>query len=57
MIVYTGFSYVTSKNVVDIGKVQIDRDVNHNFQWSPLLGGILLAGGVIVILSAKKSKV
>jgi hypothetical protein len=29
MMIYTGFNYVTSKKVVDIGSVQIDKDEHH----------------------------
>lgn len=53
MMVYTGFNYVTKKNVVDIGPIQIDKKENHPVSWSPILGAILLVGGVAIIVTGK----
>ena len=56
MIIYTGFSYVTSENVIDLGPMQMNMDKNHFVQWSPIVGVVLLVGGIIVIaLNKKKS--
>ena len=55
MIAYTGFSYVTTKKVVDLGPIQIDKKENHPVQWSPIVGIALLVGGIIVVVSGKKT--
>ena len=55
MMIYTGFNYITSENVVDLGPLQINKNENHPVQWSPIVGGLLLAVG-IVILATKKTK-
>lgn len=54
MIAYTGFNYVTTKRVVDIGPIQIDKKENHPVQWSPIVGVVLLVGGIAVIVLDKK---
>jgi len=54
-MIYTGFNYITSENVVDLGPLQINKNENHPVQWSPIVGGLLLAVG-IVILATKKTK-
>jgi uncharacterized membrane protein YdcZ (DUF606 family) len=54
MIAYTGFNYVTTEKVVDLGPIQIDKKENHPIQWSPIVGVVLLIGGIVVI-SLKKS--
>ena len=54
MMVYTGFNYVTTKNVVDIGDIKINKTEDHPVQWSPILGGILLVGGVVLVAANKK---
>jgi hypothetical protein len=53
MMIYTGFNYVTTKNVVDIGDLKINKDVNHLVQWPPILGAVLLVGGVLLIVTNK----
>jgi uncharacterized membrane protein YdcZ (DUF606 family) len=57
MMIYTGFNYITTKNVVNLGTVQINHEENHPVQWSPIVGALLLVGGVVVIASGKKSNV
>ena len=54
MIAYTGFNYVTTEKVVDIGPITINQDKNHFVQWSPIIGVILLVGGVVVLVFNKK---
>ena len=54
MVVYNGFNYVTEKKVVDIGPIEINKKENNPVSWSPILGGVLLVGGIILIASDKK---
>ena len=55
MIAYTGFNYVTTEKVVDLGPVEINKETSHPVQWSPVAGAVLLAGGIALILFDKKS--
>ena len=54
MMIYTGFNYVTSKKVVDLGPIQINKEENHPVKWSPIVGVILLVGGILVVVTDKK---
>lgn len=54
MIVYTGFNYVTTEKVVDLGPLKINAEKNHPVQWSPIVGVVLLVGGLVIIVSGKK---
>lgn len=54
MMLITGFNFVTKKKVVDIGPLEINKEENHPVQWSPIIGGILLVGGVVVFVTGKK---
>ena len=56
MMVITGFNYVTQKKVVDIGNLKINKDENHSVQWSPIIGGILLVGGIVIFVVNKDKK-
>lgn len=55
MMIYTGFNYVTNKRVADLGPLKIDKEENHPVRWSPILGGVLLLGGIIVVANKKNS--
>jgi hypothetical protein len=55
MMIITGFNYVTREKVVDVGPVEVNAKENHPVQWSPIVGGILLIAGIIVMVSNKKS--
>ena len=56
MMIYTGFNYVTSEKVVDLGPLQINKHENHPVQWSPILGGLLLVGGIVIMATNKNKK-
>lgn len=49
MTIYTGFNYVTTEKIVDIGPIEINAEKNHPVQWTPIIGVLLIVGGVIVI--------
>ena len=50
MTIYTGFNYVTTEKVVDLGPIQINKEQNHPVQWAPIVGVIVIViGGFIVV--------
>ena len=56
MMVWTGFNYVTRERVVDVGPVHINADKDNPVQWSPILGGVILAAGIVVMVANKNKK-
>ncbi|MDI5896284.1 MULTISPECIES: hypothetical protein [Flavobacterium] len=56
MLLYTSFNYVTTEKVVDIGPIQINKEVNHPVKWSPIIGIILAVGGVVLIVAGTKKE-
>lgn len=56
MMIYTGFNYVTTEKVVDLGPLQINKNENHPVQWSPIVGTLLLVGGIVIIATNKNKK-
>lgn len=57
MMIYTGFNFVTKEKVVDLGPIEINKETSHPVQWSPIVGAILLIGGIVIIVTGKKAKV
>lgn len=56
MMIYTGFNLVTTEKVVDLGPLEINKEENHPVQWSPIIGGLLLVGGIVIIALSKNKK-
>lgn len=54
MMLITGFNFVTKKKVVEIGPLEVNKEENHPVQWSPIVGGVLLIGGIVMVAVAKK---
>ncbi|MDQ3048692.1 MAG: hypothetical protein M3R27_14175 [Bacteroidota bacterium] len=54
MMIITGFNFVSQEKVVDIGPIEVNREKNHPVQWSPIIGGILLVGGVVLVAVNRK---
>ncbi|MBK9728864.1 MAG: hypothetical protein WAS55_09515 [Saprospiraceae bacterium] len=57
MMIYTRFHFMTSKKIVDIGPIEITKEVNNPVQWSPILGALLLVSGIILIIVNRSKKV
>lgn len=55
MIVYTGFNYVTTEKV-DLGIMEVNVKKNNPVQWSPVVGVVLLIGGIFVVVADKKKR-
>jgi hypothetical protein len=54
-LAYQGISYTTRERVADIGPVEVTKETKKTIPLSPLLGGLALAGGVVLVaLAARK---
>ncbi len=53
---YQGITYTSREKIIDIGPIQATADTQKTIPLSPLLGGLVLVGGIVlVIVGAKKS--
>lgn len=53
MMIITGFNFVTHKKVVDLGPLEVNKSESHPVSWSPIVGGILLIGGAVVLAGSR----
>jgi hypothetical protein len=52
---YRGINYTSRETVLDIGPIHATADTQKTIPLSPLLGGLALAGGIVlVVVGAKK---
>ena len=56
MMIYTGFSYITTEKVVDLGPIIINAEKKHPVQWSPFVGVVLVIGGIVIMAMDKKGR-
>jgi uncharacterized membrane protein YidH (DUF202 family) len=54
LMLITGFNYVTKEKVVDLGKLEINKEKSHPVSWSPIVGVVLLAAGIVVLASGRR---
>lgn len=54
MLIWTGFSYTKKEKVVDLGPLEVNADKEKQVNWPPYIGGILVAGGVVLVLMDRK---
>ncbi len=53
---YKGVSYTSREKIIDIGPIHATADTQKTIPLSPLLGGLALVGGIVlVVVGAKKS--
>jgi uncharacterized membrane protein len=53
---YQGITYTSREKIIDIGPFQATADTQKTIPLSPLLGGLALVGGImLVVVGAKKA--
>jgi uncharacterized membrane protein len=53
---YQGITYTSREKVIDIGPFHATAETEKTIPLSPLLGGLALVGGIVlVVIGAKKS--
>ena len=53
-LAYQGITYTTREKVVDIGPIQINSDKTKTIPLPPIVGGIALVGGIILLVAGGK---
>lgn len=53
-LAYGGFSYTTREKVIDAGPLQVSADKQKSVPFPPILGGICLVGGIVLVLAGNR---
>jgi hypothetical protein len=51
---YQGISFTTREKVVDLGPIQMSADKTRTIPLPPIVGGIALVGGIVLLVVGKK---
>ena len=55
-LAYQGFTYSHRENVMDVGPVHVTREDHDRVSIPPILGGLALLGGIVLlVVGAKKN--
>jgi uncharacterized membrane protein HdeD (DUF308 family) len=55
-LVYQGFSYTRQEKVIDIGPIHATADKQEHVPLPPIVGGLALVSGVILLVMGAKQK-
>lgn len=53
-IAYQGFTYTTREKAIELGPLQIMAEKSHTIPLPPIVGAVLLAGGILVLVLSRK---
>jgi hypothetical protein len=51
---YQGITYTSREKIVDIGPIHASADTQKTIPLPPLLGGLALAGGILLVIMGRK---
>jgi uncharacterized membrane protein len=56
-LVYQGITYTTREKVVDLGPLKITAQKEKTIPLPPILGGLALVGGIVLVVAAARKSV
>jgi hypothetical protein len=51
---YQGINYTTHRKIVDIGPIQASTTEHKTIPLPPILGGLALVGGIVLLMAGRK---
>lgn len=56
MLAYGGYAtFTTKENVAKLGPLEINKQQEHPVPIGPIVGGVCIVGGIILLLSGRRS--
>ena len=56
VLAYQGINYTRQKDVLDVGSVHVTTETHERIPLPPILGGLALAGGVVLLVMGARYK-
>jgi hypothetical protein len=53
-LIYQGITYTSREKIIDIGSFEAIANTRKNIPLSPIVGGLVLAGGVVLVIIGRK---
>jgi uncharacterized membrane protein len=55
VLAYQGINYTRQKKVLDVGSVHVTEETHERIPLPPILGGLALAGGVVLLVMGARN--
>jgi uncharacterized membrane protein YidH (DUF202 family) len=55
-LIYTGFTFTTKETVAEVGPLELKADREHTVSWPPIIGVVLVVGGIVIILAERRAR-
>jgi len=55
-LAYQGINYTRQKDVINVGSLHVTAETDERIPLPPILGGLALAGGVVLLVMGARSK-
>lgn len=54
MLVSPSLNFTTREKVIDAGPLEVTANKNREIQWPTYAGGVVLAGGIVLLIASRK---
>jgi UDP-N-acetylmuramyl pentapeptide phosphotransferase/UDP-N-acetylglucosamine-1-phosphate transferase len=56
ILAYQGINYTREKKVIDMGPMHVTQESHEHIPLPPILGGLALVGGVVLLVMGARSR-
>jgi uncharacterized membrane protein len=53
-LAYQGIHYTTHKKILDVGPIQATKEEHNTIPLPPIVGGLALIGGIVLVAAGRK---
>ncbi len=55
-LAYQGITYTTKEKVVDLGPLKVEKSQEKTIPLPPILGGVALVGGIVLLIPSSRDR-
>lgn len=55
-LAYQGISYTRQEKILDIGPIHATAETRERISLPPILGGLMLAGGIVLLVAGSRQR-